>query len=646
MPGPALHHIIADRLKAEIFRNGGLGNVNVDYSKLQQLLNDPKNLPYLFLGSQGPDFMFFNTKDMNQNLGKFVKTYFEVYDFIENFKEKLLGCVPQPVLDALVAFDESIDTIITNSALLSELQQTFNDISRMLDAFAATLIEMLKKFVTQLNIFDDHILTHPYRDGVKPDEKWWWFDAMHYRKTGKFAKQLLDATGNNLSSPLHLYALGYLTHCTADIVGHPYVNLIAGGSYRSHSQRHKTGESYQDVFNLLQNRGIDFNHSAFHWLYNFNYNNQPIQPIEQFKNARDHPDLNTNLPKDLAKLIANTINSIYQEDSDPDPEYGAKVTPDDINNAYRLYYKWFKGATDTGTLPNPVAYSFSAELREVFDKTMNNLGKTGDFLKNAVDHAGDWGILSIFIILAALIAAAVMGAAAIADGIAGAIATTGTSTIRAAACLIYEQLFNAYQNFRLGVSLNGLAFPMKEHLTDPRLLQFANPSNNDPTGINANNIKSLLPFMKYQPNNIINTILHKERHLIYPTTNSELAAVKAALDSYTDKTSTHYAFGDIPFSPLDILDQLENIIINSNTNDSAELARILRQNGSLGNAGLLAEKLYERWKSNKSILDFNLDADRGYAYPCWNQVQNGVENKSDFPQKLETKNPIDLHFIK
>ncbi len=103
---------------------------------------------------------------------------------------------------------------------------------------------------------------------------------------------------------------------------------------------------------------------------------------------------------------------------------------------------------------------------------MDNLGDAGDFLEDAIDSAGDFGILSIFLILAALIIAAVMAAAAIADGVAGAITTLGgTSTIRAAACLIYEQVYNAYQNFRLGVALNGLAFPMKEHLSDPRLTQ-------------------------------------------------------------------------------------------------------------------------------------------------------------------------------
>jgi len=641
MPGPALHHLIVDRLKADISTNKGLGNLNVDYAKLQQLLDNPKNLPYLFFGCQGPDFLFFNTKDMDEDLAKFVEMYFEVYDFIENFKEKLLSIVPQPVLDALAAFDEAKNEVIEDSGLLSELQETFAEISRIIDSFLPLITEMLKKFVSEFNLFE--LIDHPYRDGAIQGD-WWWFDALHYRKTGKFVKGLLDATGNDLTKPLHLYALGYLTHYTADTVGHPYVNLISGGPYRSHAQRHKTAENYQDVFNLFNERSVDFNHSALHWLYNFNFNDQPIQPIEKFKNKRDHPNLNTNLPKKLSNLIADTIKKIYEEDGE---DYGADVTSDDINNAYRLYYKWLKSATDTGTLPKPVPYSFSRELREVYDKAMDKLDRIGDFLEDAVDEAGVWGILSIFLILAALIAAAARAAAAIAEAVAGAIAKLGTATIRAAACLIYEHLFNAFQNFRLAVSLNGLAFPMMQHLTDPRLIQFANPSNNDPTGVNANKIRPLLPLLRFQPKAIFNPF-QNEQHLIYPITKDEKKTVRGVLNSYLNQPATHYAFGGIRFFPEDILDRLEDIVNNANVKDEEELRLILdRGAGSLGNALILTLKSYERWKEGKKLLDFNLDGDRGYAYPCWTQVQkNGDEDTPDFPKELDTTNPISLHFIK
>lgn len=653
MPGPALHHMIADRLKEKISLNEGLGTkMNpADYSALQNLLADPKNLPYLFFGCQGPDYLFFNTKDMPGPIGEIAELYFEVTDFIEEFKKKLLAVVPQPVLDALEEFDEAVDEVIEDSALLSELQQTFEDINRLLEGFEATLIEMVKKCISDFNLFN--LFSHPYRDGVKlPDEKWWWFDTLHYRKTGKFAKALLDATNGKPNNPLRLYAIGYLTHYCADTVGHPYVNLVSGGPYRSHAQRHKTGENYQDVFNFKNVTGDDWNRSKLHAFYNFNFNGT-------IDTENNEPDSFTVLPNDLAKLIAESINSVYQEDSDPQVEYGPTISAADVNNAYRIYYRWLKNSTDTGTLPEPVAYSFSAELREVWEKTMENLDETGDFLENATDEAGDYGILSIFLILAAAVIAAVSAAAAIADGIAGAIATLGTSTIRAAACLIYEQIYNAYQNFRLGVAMNGLAFPMQEHLNEPRLTQFANPSNLDPTGLNALPIAPLLPLLKFIPTTIEDTLFNQERHLVYPFTQNEKTNEMGMINSYLTEASTHYAFGKIPFQPIDILDKLAGLTPSFNpisNDDGTQLRNLLMRRASLGNAMLLINKCFERFQDGKNLIDFNLDADRGYSYLCWTQNQSTIPDAPDFPTKLQVNVPggnpsddnvsVNLNFLK
>ena len=72
MPGPAMHHMIVDRLKSRIQTNNGLGSslTPTEYAALQALLAKPGNLPYLFLGCQGPDFLFFNLKDLNPTIGK------------------------------------------------------------------------------------------------------------------------------------------------------------------------------------------------------------------------------------------------------------------------------------------------------------------------------------------------------------------------------------------------------------------------------------------------------------------------------------------------------------------------------------------------------------------------------------------------
>src|SRR5690606_8380359 len=160
------------------------------------------------------------------------------------------------------------------------------------------------------------------------DEKWWWFDALHYRKTGKFASTLLEATSGNLNDPKSLYALGYLTHYCADTVGHPYVNLVSGGPYRSHAQRHKTGENYQDVFNMNNVTGADWNRSKLHAFYN-------IKLTGSIDTENNEPDAFKALPDDLAELIAKAINKVYQGDVDSAAEYGPEITPADVNNAYR-----------------------------------------------------------------------------------------------------------------------------------------------------------------------------------------------------------------------------------------------------------------------------------------------------------------------
>ena len=245
MPGPALHHMIAERLRMRIGASNGLGPTlsASEYAQLDTLLADPANLPYLYLGCQGPDFLFFNTNDVSPTLKDLVDAYYDVYDFIENFKRDLIKAVPQPVLDALAAFDEAANAVVTSSSTLTELQETFEDLQQVVDGLLATLLEAVKSWVSEFNLFN--IVGHPYRDGVpegpKPptftlsdarkERDWWWFDAMHYRKTGKLAKKLLDKT--TPGSPLHLYAIGYLTHVSADTVGHPYVNAISGGPYRS-----------------------------------------------------------------------------------------------------------------------------------------------------------------------------------------------------------------------------------------------------------------------------------------------------------------------------------------------------------------------------------------------------------------------------
>lgn len=646
MPGPALHHMIADRLRTRIAGGRGLGEMltPAEYAQIDALLGDPKNLPYFYLGCQGPDFLFFNTNDIDPTLKDLVEAYFDVYDFIENFKRELIKLVPQPVLDALAAFDEAANAVVTSSSTLTELQELFEDLKLVVDGLLATVLEAVKSWVAEFNLFD--LISHPYRDGVpkfvtksasfsasaeraNPNKEWWWwFDAMHYRKTGRLAKELLDRT--TPGSPLHLYAIGYLTHVSGDTVGHPYVNSISGGPYRSHAQRHKASENYQDVFNFLDVRGVDWNRSAIHAFYNFNFKGT-------IDTANDEPDPFTHLPNALGALITDALNAIYDEDgANPTPDYARRISASDLDDTYRLWYRWLKSATDTGTIPPPVAYSLTAELREVWENTVDNLDDIGDFLENAADAAGDMGIWGIFLLLGALILAAVAAAAAIIDAVLGALTTLGSATIRYAACLVYEQLYNAFETFRLAVAMNGLAFPMLEHLSDPRITHFANPALPDANGRTVMSVIGRLPVLRLPSSGLTN----QGQHLLYPPTAiaGEQPPVFAVPQSYLDKTSTWYAWGDIS-QKSGILDELVALTDAPDPTDEAKLGTIYTT-GLLGNALDLARALYEQVNSGRELPDFNLDADRGYGFLCWSQP---ADPAPDFPDPLTT--PVVLDFI-
>ena len=105
----------------------------------------------------------------------------------------------------------------------------------------------------------------------------------------------------------------------------------------------------------------------------------------------------------------------------------------------------------------------------------------------------------------------------------------------------------------------------------------------DVNGHNVQWIKGRLPCLRFvtPPG----SLTHNERHLVYPPTDEELTGVFAVPDSYLDKTSTWYAWGDISFK-AGILDELLALPPSANASqndDGSQLAQIYK-GGLLGNA--------------------------------------------------------------
>ncbi|MEM1373299.1 MAG: hypothetical protein AAGF78_02830 [Pseudomonadota bacterium] len=611
-----MHHRIADTLRSQITdRANQMGLTQQQAQDLAQALQKPENLAFYFLGCQGPDPFFFNTKDVSPAVAQFVGVYLDFITAIEEIKE-VIRTAFHPAIEA-------VNAAIDASSTLQQIRAAYEDVKQVIDAIMPLVTSAITRFILEFNVFD--LLDHPYRDGASPGE-WWWFDAMHYRRTGAIASELLSAD-RDVTSPTHLYALGYLTHVGADTVGHAYVNLWSGGPYRSQSQRHKTGENFQDVAYFdpgAFNPNAPFETSRLHWLYNFNYDGTENEEDPD----DDGPAALTQLPDDLAKTIAESLNKVYDRDSDGTPDFASRISEGDIKDAYRLYYAFLKSSTET--IPAPEPYSFSEELEEVWGRATDRLGDIADFVTDSGSFgSGSSGLIGFLNMLARAILGALAAAAALVDAVLATIATFSLAGLRAVSALVYEQLYNAWEMLREGVALGGLGFPLERHLGNPIFAQFLKPDIDDPTGNSAVDVVGEEPLLRFHVGffeDPIAKIFNKERHLVYPLTDGEKRSTGVAPPSYLTETPVHYAQGRIPLE-LTLLDDLSTQ--NSLTED--DIAQIMSK-GTLGNALDLSAALYGRWNGGGTLPDFNLDADRGYGYTCW--VQTG--DITDAPQPLKT----------
>ena len=132
----------------------------------------------------------------------------------------------------------------------------FNDIAKLPKDFIQNPEHAAKNwFISSTDNFGFpfRMFGHPFTDDgqwkqpLPPGNysEWWWMDILHYRRTGAFAKALL----NNASGSAQIsYARGYMTHVAGDICGHPFINGLVDGPFRNHAYRHLVLETLADTW--------------------------------------------------------------------------------------------------------------------------------------------------------------------------------------------------------------------------------------------------------------------------------------------------------------------------------------------------------------------------------------------------------------
>jgi hypothetical protein len=605
MPGPIVHLIVAQQLHRHLQRAGG--------DSYAELLTADRCSPYTSFGSMGPDFLFFSLKEYGTPLDELVNFTFGVYDAFEpliDFYEENI----EPVVDA---FDDAIAA--ADDVLFGGLLQ---QISATADAASQTALAAVASALTsQVDFF------YPFYPKIQegaPEHKWYWFDFLHYRRTGDFASQMWSLAGSD--DDLKRYVLGYTSHIATDVVGHPFVNAVTGGPYRTHWHRHKLVENWIDAYARNAYPDSPQTKGCLRLGGDDTYLANAISG-SYYSRLTEFPD--GKLPPKLAKMFAKALERTYGGIDHP-----TSMGPTDVDTAYRLWQLWFERSTRIGDVVRPAPVPPPG-------------GATADLVKDFVGGlpsfpgpSGPGGSFSIVDIFAALFAFAEWVAETIAYVTEWAVEhaaeivklpiTEATDFLKWVLYHVQKGIFELFDKLRFGLALGGYLFPEPRDLAKwPWGQALVNSSFAHLTGGPA---ASFTEYPLKQENH--GPVGTTEHHLVYPDTWEEGPGTESAPLPFHGAFPPVFISQEHPYDPAikDLYDckrpygndNSATHFVDSQTWSTAQFGSAMSFS-----ARLIAEQIEE-------LPNFNLDGDRGYGWKTW---------RADDPEHIEKNESVPSEYV-
>jgi len=644
MPKFGIHYIVLKKLQEKLEADEAAGS-----QVLARILRE--NQFAANLGCIGPDLMFW-TPDyaVVENLRGPVEAYDEImraYDAlmapIEAIEKKIedgiedvldeMEQLPPPVGDTIRNIRGALETIEEYEEAIEAIEQLF---TRQIDAFKEEIGQAL--FVRILGLdsaagFEKTTLARSLFQGLfqsccqsgREEMDWYWFEMLHYRKTGDFAKALIRKAEDSGNEEQMAYAYAWVTHYAADLVGHPLVNTISGSPFRMNVQRHVVIESFMDQWK---------------WIDEFegkNIRNSLLSELG-FVNVRE-------LPLSIARLIADTMKEVYgYENADAvhplryvnsrnlaeavgvNPLRDGFLNPADIQTAYVFLHKMlgfmggqknrpqpvepFAGADNyladlmsSGTLGIPAAPSFP---QTALPQSVNEFFETLDVWLQAVQAYLDW---------ASDAASAMMNA--VGDALRAFLANPIDEALKLVQALAYglaRKLYDLYRAVHQVLALAGLAYPEPEDvaLTNPGAEALITPRY-----VNYKEYPILrTPGQPHLDTRSYTSFMEDRQNTIFTYGEGEQPATIA---SHYASDATPDAFIDV--EPLDV----KLLTAYGRANTPEETRKLQKKNKKhFGNAVDLTKFILENRDDDKLhdvvFCNWNLDSDRGYGYKTWDGV--------------------------
>ena len=541
-------------------------------------------------GSIGPDMVFW------ADWGKYtpiVNAVFDFYHTIDGVYEKL-AALWKPIGDAI----DKVETSLTGG-----LTDAINETTAYCKGILNTA--MLDLITDKVNYFENFL--HPEFQKATipnipfPEKEWNWLDYLHHRWTGEFNKVLIRRAQASGDPAQRAYAYGWLSHVTADVVGHAYVNMSAGGPWRSHFQRHHIQENFMDVWTWGFYRTPGVTLAAPGGTYDYD-------SFTDLGSANLHKliDLGDDLPDSLQTLIADSLRDVYL--SRNHPTLVAFPGKSEINRAYQMQKEAFEIMTGKDRHLGPP--KVPQVLGDMEPPTYPGAGGSGGGSGSGGSSSG-FSLLDILAAIAKFIADTLIYVAELGLWLLSKVTSALTYPVRMALYLVQLGLYQVYRAFRWALVISGYVYPDVDQLADPFADQFLNP---DPAHMKNG------PRLEFPP--------EKDHCGDFPTVGTELKSTLVGPYGHFGNNHPYWFIEGEP-TDLNIEKQLSNpdLTVDATIENAGQLAsngdRGRPYRGGLGSAVDFylrrAEELHNHVGDPGPMLlpDWNLDSDRGYGFQCW-----------------------------
>jgi hypothetical protein len=489
MPGPLIHmsnaRHTARQLKDAGYRPLAAVGINgdidpnwagTDMVQLGKYMSDHPN--FTAIGAVGPDLFFFLPDFRNIGPIPTSTVLADVLGFLEGLYATL-----DPYLSKWEHYLGPIseDTGEEMSRLTGGLSETVGDITGELSSILITVLENFAvNQVDFLGIFSLGL------DHGWDDKAYFWSDMLHYRRTAEFGRALWRQADKQKDDQLRAYALGYLTHVGADTTGHPYVNAVSGGPYRTHWTRHHLTENHIDALWYIADPDsfapnkvpgyAQLTESALY--YDIAFDDTPDNAAVQRPSypggntLRDNwtrrrlLDIDSTLPDGIAQLLLDAINEIYYTGGVPHPHIlnpDGKPDKDMLKNMYDLFFRLQKLMTVDGFNHEP------PDPPDVFPNLdfPTPTDPAGDAAPGSSDGGSFWDDLLDFLLSVIAILAYIAEVAAYLATLPWAIlADLVTYPLRLGLYYSLElPLFHLLKNFRAVMVMMGYFLPMADEIS-------------------------------------------------------------------------------------------------------------------------------------------------------------------------------------